>query len=301
MFLVILATAGCGGKRQTSTSTLTETASQTAPGISTESTELTATAPATPTSTPEPLAAVVNGENITMAEYSAELARYRKAKENHPGTNLATEGLTEESIVMQALIDTMLLSQGADQANFVLDEGTLESRAAALAAQTDLSAWMAETGYTEDSFLQALARSIKSAWMQDQILSAVPETTEQVHAHQILLYNSEDANQVYADLQAGADFDRLATAYDPQGSGDIGWFPRGYLTEQAVEEAAFNLQPGEISAIIETRLGFHILKVIEREPERLLEPDALFTLQNLALDQWLEEARAQGEIQVLVP
>ena len=82
---------------------------------------------------------------------------------------------------------------------------------------------------------------------------------------------------------------------------DIGWFPRGYLTEPAIEEAAFNLQPGEVSPIIETRLGFHILKVTGRDPERMLEPEAYLALQAQALQRWLDDARAQSEIQVLIP
>ena len=222
-------------------------------------------------------------------------------KESATGTNLATEGVTEESIVLQSLIDQVLLAQSAVQADYVLDEATLNDRFAALAAQTDLLAWMTENGYTEESFRNALARSIQSAWMRDQILTGVPHAQEQVHATQILLYNSEEANQVYSDLQAGADFDRLAAAYDPIGRGDIGWFPRGYLTEPAIEEAAFNLQPGEVSPIIETRLGFHILKVTGRDPERMLEPEAYLALQAQALQRWLDDARAQSEIQVLIP
>ncbi len=43
-------------------------------------------------------------------------------------------------------------------------------------------------------------------------------------------------------LQAGADFATLAYRYDPLTGGDLGWFPRGVLTQPAVEEAAFSLQ-----------------------------------------------------------
>ena len=301
LLLVFLAAAGCGGRSETTTPTMPGTSSAPTPKNSTVEAIPTLTLSPTSTPTPEPLAAIVNGEPITMAEFTAELGRYQRAKGDETGTNLATEGMTEESIVIQALIDQVLLSQGAEKGLFVLDNETLESRYAQLSVQTDLPSWLKENGYTENSFRLALARSIKGAWMRDKIVAEVPESVEQVHARQILLYNSEEANQVYTNLQAGADFDRLAAAYDPTGLGDIGWFPRGYLTELAVEEAAFSLQSGEMSTIVETRLGYHIIKIIERDPERLLEPDALFTLQAQAVSHWLEETRAQSEIEVQVP
>jgi peptidyl-prolyl cis-trans isomerase C len=301
ILLGILISAGCGGRNDLPTPTL--------PGASfTPSVEnspvgetSTPTFIPTPTQTPEPLAAIINGEPITVVEFQAELNRFQQAMELESGTKLATEGATEEMIVIQALIDQVLLAQGAIQAGYLLDEAGLEARYNALAEQSDLSAWLLSNSYTEDSFRVALARSINAAWMRDQIILNVPVTAEQVHARQILLYHLEDANQVYANLRSGGDFDRVATLYDPIGKGDIGWFPRDYLTEAEIEQAAFGVQPGEMSAIIETRLGFHILKVIERDPARILEPDALLALQALAVQHWLDETKSTSEIQVLLP
>jgi parvulin-like peptidyl-prolyl isomerase len=83
--------------------------------------------------------------------------------------------------------------------------------------------------------------------------------------------------------------------------GDLGWFPRGYLLDQKLEAAAFELQPGEQSGVIETSIGFHILQVIQREMARSLEADARLALQTQALREWLSERRAQSEIQILLP
>ena len=137
--------------------------------------------------------------------------------------------------------------------------------------------------------------------MRDQIVTTLPETAEQVHARQILLYNSTQANEVFTQLQSGQDFTKLAKLYDPVAGGDLGWFPRGYLTEKALEEAAFSLEPGKYSQIIETPIGFHILSVIERDPARILEPNARLVLQERALSMWLQQRRAQSEIQTFLP
>ena len=61
------------------------------------------------------------------------------------------------------------------------------------------------------------------------------------------------------------------------------------------------MQPLEYSGIVETRLGFHILQLIEREPDRMLDPDARLVLQNNAVRKWLEDQRNQSEIVFLLP
>jgi peptidyl-prolyl cis-trans isomerase C len=89
--------------------------------------------------------------------------------------------------------------------------------------------------------------------------------------------------------QAGANFATLAFGYDLSTGGDLGWFPRGYLTQPAVEEAAFSLQSGEVSAIIETDFGYHIIQVIERDENKALTSEARQTLGRKALQRWLDE------------
>jgi parvulin-like peptidyl-prolyl isomerase len=61
------------------------------------------------------------------------------------------------------------------------------------------------------------------------------------------------------------------------------------------------LQPGQYSSIIQTLAGFHILQVLERDPQRPLDPQALLTLQNRAVADWLQTHHDQSDIQVLLP
>jgi peptidyl-prolyl cis-trans isomerase C len=137
--------------------------------------------------------------------------------------------------------------------------------------------------------------------MRDQLVAQVPTTAEQVHVRQILLYSSDQANEVLTQLKADKDFAALAAQYDPLTFGDLGWSPRRYLLDPKLEEAVFSLQPGQFSDVIQTSAGFHIIQVIERESQRPLESNALLALQLQALDNWLQERRNQSQIQFLLP
>jgi len=110
---------------------------------------------------------------------------------------------------------------------------------------------------------------------------------EEVRARHILLLFPPDATQAQADsvrnlavdlrdrARAGANFANLATEWseDPgsaQRGGDLDYFPRGMMVAP-FEEAAFTLAPGEVSDIVETQFGLHIIRVEDRRSPSLDE------------------------------
>jgi peptidyl-prolyl cis-trans isomerase C len=256
--------------------------------------------PIPPTATPPPSVATVDGEYITVAEFQAELARYKSAQ-TALGVTVSEEDANKT--VLEDLISQFLLSQAAREANFNLTESDLKSRLDALTTSVGgaaaLSAWQSAHGYDDASFKVTLKRSAEAAWMRDKIITEVSTTMEQIHLRQILAYNEEDARAALDKLKTGADFDELAALYDPLTSGELGWVPRGYLLDAKADEAVFALQAGTYSDVIATDAGFHIFKVIERG-DHPLSPDALLTVQELALKNWVAEKRAKSKI-VLVP
>ena len=240
---------------------------------------------------------MVNEEAVTLADYQEALAQFQVAQ-----SDISPKEATKR--VLDDLIEQMLLAQAAAEAGFVVDEAMLGERIAQLAAQIGgtqvLSDWQAANGYTDEGFRREFARAVAAAWMRDQIIAIVPNSTEQVHARQILLHDSANVRDVYNQLQTGSSFDILAAIYDPTGLGDLGWFPRGYLAVSEVESVAFSLQPGEYSAIIETSLGFHIIQVVDYLPDRPLDPDAKLVLQGQVLKAWLQEQREMSDIVILL-
>ena len=76
------------------------------------------------------------------------------------------------------------------------------------------------------------------------------------------------AEELLARLRAGGDFNALAKQFSVDTSnkdqgGDLGWFGRGMMVKP-FEDAAFALKPGELSGIVETQFGYHIIKLDER-------------------------------------
>jgi len=159
--------------------------------------------------------------------------------------------------------------------------------------------WLLDNGYSQQSFNEALRRSIMGAWMRDKILAEVPLSAEQVYVRQIFLFNLDQTNQVLAELESGKDFATLAASYEPVTQGDLGWFPRDFLPHPAIEEAAFNLAVGEYSPVIETSVGYHIIQVVEKDPDYPLSPEARLVWQENALRDWVAMQRDQSNISIL--
>lgn len=255
----------------------------------------------TPTATPIPLAVSVNGQGLTQPEFEAEVARYQQAQAAL-GNTVSRE--TARQVVGDDVINTLLLEQGAAASGFVVDEALLQARLETLAGQMGgmeaLLAWESAHGYSEQDFRASLRRQVAAAWMRDQLAGSVAPIAEQVHARQILFYNTGDAQQALESLQAGVPFDDLAAQADPLTKGELGWFPRGYLPSRTIEDAAFALQAGQYSGILQDGSVYHILYVVERDPARPLTPDALITLQEGAIQAWLAQQK-ETSILLLAP
>ncbi len=257
-----------------------------------------------PTATLEPLAVLVNGEGILLADFDDEVARF-EAAQAVLGTDLASLGDYRRH-VLQALIDRLLLTQGAVDAGRSFDEAAvdaeLEAVAQARGGNEAMGAWMADNAYTLDSLKRALREDKLAAMMIEDITQGFSASAEQVRAAHILVATRAEAEELQAQLGAGADFAELArtASLDPStrpAGGDLGWFPRGYLLVLEVDEAAWALAPGESMDIVESALGYHIVRVLERG-EHPLSPDARRFLREQAVQEWLESRRAAVPIEV---
>ena len=85
---------------------------------------------------------------------------------------------------------------------------------------------------------------------------------------------SQRAESLVVELRRGADFAAAAKRFSGDSAsaaqgGELGWFRRGVMVKE-FEDMAFRLRPGEISPVVETAFGFHIIKVERTQPAEIL-------------------------------
>jgi len=121
----------------------------------------------------------------------------------------------------------------------------------------------------------------------------------------------EKAETVLQKLKGGEDFGKLATEFsDDPGTkdkgGDLGFFSKGSMIP-AFEEAAFSLKPGEMSGLVETEYGYHIIKMEEKK-DAFLEPYenikekvkdlALQEMKKTAVTEFVEKALKNAQVEI---
>lgn len=141
--------------------------------------------------------------------------------------------------------------------------------------------------------------------VREQLESQVPQRAEQIHAAHILVATEDAANAVEERLKNGEDFAEVAKEVSTdtqtaQNGGDLGWFPRGVMVAP-FEEAAFALQPGEVSAPVQSTFGWHVIKVLEHEQDRPLTLEMVQSLKVRAYNDWLQKQRDASKIESDVP
>ena len=262
--------------------------------------------PVPPSPTPVPAAARVNQDQITLAEFEAELRRF-EAAQIEAGIELASLGEYRQQ-VLQALIDLELLAQAAIASGGDLEPQAvsqeIDDLAQALGGSERMGAWLAAQGYDLDSFGRALRRELLAQRTVERLAGHVDETAEQVHARHLLVASLQEAEALLAQIEAGADLGELAVTESLDlstrvGGGDLGWFPLGVLTQPSVEETAFALAPGELSQVVESDLGYHLVEVLAREVRPLTAND-LRRLRQAAVEAWLAAERQNAEIVILI-
>ena len=258
----------------------------------------------TPTPTPEPLAARVNGDGILLAAFQKEVERCQAGL-----SSVAADTARCPNSALQSLIEQRVVEQAAVAANLTVTDEELNAAEGriqqSLGGAEAYAAWLAANLYTPDEFRQALRSDRLRAKMADQVMASVGPQAEQVHALALVVADEATAQDLLAQIRGGADFSALALKYSLDSSsratgGDLGWFPRGVLAVPEVEAAAFALKPGETSEVIHSAVGYHLVQVLEVDPARPLSPAARQTLRARAYQAWLEGALSRAVVEKLV-
>ncbi|PKN91516.1 MAG: hypothetical protein CVU44_19365 [Chloroflexi bacterium HGW-Chloroflexi-6] len=134
----------------------------------------------------------------------------------------------------------------------------------------------------------------------EEITKDVEPFEEQIWAQHILVGSEDLANEVLARLAKGEDWSKLAAELstdtsNAQNSGDLGWFNSEVSFVAEFKNAVFEMQQGEISTPVQTEFGWHIIRVLGREP-RPVDEERYKLLKENAFSAWLAEIRTASDI-----
>ncbi len=258
-------------------------------------------------------AAKVNGQDIPLAAYQKLVSQseatmiQRGVNPNTPDGQAQLVQIKQQSL--DNMIDDMLIAQEAAAQGVAVSDADLDAALQKLIAdaggQQKFEQLVAASGMTPDDARATQRTQMLNNLVRDRVLAQVGQTAEQVHARHILVDSAAAAQAMLAQVQVGADFGQLAQqssldTLTKANGGDLGWFPRGTLPSKELEDAAFSLQPGQVSNVIQSAFGYHILQVLERDPARQLEGEQLVKVQQQAMENWLNGLRQKAQVEILV-
>ncbi len=267
-------------------------------------------APVAPSPTPSPIpanvVAIVNDQPIFRDALEKQLRRLQKAMEIS-GEKPDPQTLEQmRRQVLEALIDQALMEQAAARLGIEVTPEELEEQVRKTIQQggeENFNRWLQENELTMEEFREMTRAQLLSIKLFEAVVPPPPETMEQVHARHILLSSEEEALKILERLKKGEDFASLARQYSldeftRELGGDLGFFPRelsGLPPE--LEEAAFSLAPGQISGVVKSYYGYHIIQVLEKDPAHPLSEEARRLFRERKFREWLEKERASARIQ----
>ncbi|MFM2152531.1 MAG: hypothetical protein RL199_966 [Pseudomonadota bacterium] len=237
-----------------------------------------------------PTVATFGADVIRVAEFKGELDRVRAEvapRGDEAGQQAAAAGDDLKAIrraVLDQLVNRHLLLAEAVRAGTTVTDDELDG---VLLARTSLAV-EPSTPATPEA-LEALRLRTREDLVIDRFLvkrvaarvalspeearawyAAHPERfpkVEQVRCQQINAATREELDVLRLDLQQGADFTKLARersmSEDRARAGDLGWFSKGQMLPE-FEEACFTLKKGQVSPVVATAYGFHLLRLVDR-------------------------------------
>ncbi|OBY26502.1 peptidylprolyl isomerase [Leisingera sp. JC1] len=230
--------------------------------------------------------ASVNGEEITIGHMVM-------ARENLPAQyKQLPDDVLYNAILDQLIQQTALKQQLRGQVPHYVELSVDNEKRALLAAE------VIETVMEKASGEEKLRAAYDAKY-------STGEGGDEFHAAHILVESEEDALDVKAELDAGADFATLAKerSTGPSGpnGGDLGWFTTGRMVPE-FEQAVLKLGSGEVSGPVQTQFGWHIILLNERrktEAPEFEEVRAVLAdeLRQKAVEERVNELTAAAEIE----
>ena len=279
---------------------------------------------------PDKEAATVNGKPIFKSQYDHELSVFQK-RAAQQGQPLSDADLTTvKKQILENLIEAEMLYQQSQKEGVKVDDQAINEQIETIkkrfpdeaAYKKALEGMSVSEKEIRDQIQRGLAiNQLLDTNVRQKITVTEEESNkfydnnpnlfkqpEQIKASHILIKvapGAEESKKIQArkkietvqkKVRQGEDFGLLAKANSEgptaQRSGDLGYFSRGQMVKP-FEDAAFALNVGEVSEIVETQFGYHLIKVTDKKPARTIP----FKEVQQKLEQHLKNEKEKTEIQ----
>ena len=251
--------------------------------------------------------AMVNGVVITRGQYDREVSiqRERVTRQGRVVTDDQLPALRNQ--VLEGLIEREVLYQESQKAGIKISDQDVNDQLANIKKrypdENEFNNALTNMGFTEDEVKNQIEhglaiRELINKKITEKVVITDKESKtfydenpklfkqpEQVKASHILIKADANAGEakkaearkkieeVQQKLKDGGDFSTLAKEYSEGPSnvkgGDLGYFNRGQMVKP-FEDTAFAMKPNEVSDVVETRFGYHLIKVYDKKPEKVL-------------------------------
>ncbi|HEX3969861.1 MAG TPA: peptidylprolyl isomerase [Stellaceae bacterium] len=243
----------------------------------------------------DPVVARVNGTVLHRSDLELQLHSAPAQIQQQPLDKVYPQ-------LLNSMVNATLLEQAARKAK--IDQN----------AQIKEQIAGATTEILANAYVSSLARSeiteAKLRTAYDQYAKEAPKT-EEVHARHILVGTEQEAKDIIAQLDKGADFATLAKdkTTDPSGKsngGDLGYFTKQDMVPEFAN-AAFALKPGEYTKTpVKTQFGWHVIKLEDKRQGKAgtyeqVAPEIAQQMTQQIIGQKLQELRGQGKIELYGP
>jgi peptidyl-prolyl cis-trans isomerase C len=223
--------------------------------------------------TEEKVMATVNGVNINESDFNEELSGIPEAYRKMVSAN---KGKFLDDLVLQELLSQEAKKQGLDKDPEIVK--SIERIKTKLLAKKLIEKQIVDSAKVTDDDVKKYYDEHKSEFMDP----------EQLQASHILIRVKDPANEaedkaakekaeeLLKKVQGGGDFAAIAKESSDCPSsakgGDLGFFSKGQMVPE-FEKAAFELKKGEISGVVKTKFGYHIIKVTDKKEARQMTLD----------------------------
>jgi peptidyl-prolyl cis-trans isomerase C len=246
--------------------------------------------------------ATVNGVKITRETYNGELDSLKKRFSMFGGNLPEAQMAKFKQRIIDRLVEEELIKQKLDTEKVEVPEAAIQKELDEYKGRVPGGAdrfeeFLKKTGKTIDDLKVDIKKrlALKTFLNKEKALDVTDEecqgyftenkkrfaTKERCKAAHILIKTGKDDDEAKTDEakkkideiykeanKKGTDFAALAKTKSegpsaPRG-GDLGWFTRGRMVKE-FETAAFSMKPGDVSKPIQTKFGWHVLKLYERE------------------------------------